>query len=143
MEATGGLRRPWRLTARDRVPQSPDDIARDLGALNSEGGVPSILSEPLPGKSDWSVLLYTRRYLVRLFVTKFGDAYTMASVAPLRLRDHQRLAQGYLLTRPSAWLVADSPRAIPPGSTSGWDTLVAGWDQFNASLAATFRPTER
>jgi hypothetical protein len=141
-----GLKLQSRLldfASRTGFPQSPYDIAHDLGALNSEGGVPLILSEPLPGKSDWSVLLHTRRYLVRLFVTKFGDAYTMASVAPLRLRDHQRLAQGYLLTRPPAWSVVDSPQMIPAGSASGWDTLVAGWDQLNASLAATFRPTEK
>ncbi len=139
-----GLKLQSRLldfASRPGFPQSPYDIARDLGALNSEGGVPLILSEPLPGKSDWSVLLYTRSYLVRLFMTKFGDAYTMASVAPLRLRDHQRLAQGYLLTRPRAWRVVDSPQEIPQGSTSGWDALVAGWGQLNASQAATFRPT--
>jgi hypothetical protein len=131
------------FTSRNGFPQSPYDIEHDLNALNSEGGVPLTLSEPLPGKSDWSVMLHTRRYLVRLFLTKFGDAYTMVSVAPLRLRDHQRLAQGYLLTRPSAWHVVDSPQEIPRGSTPGWDKLVTGWDQLSASLAATIRPTEK
>ncbi len=37
--------------------------------------------------------------------------------------------------------MVDSPQAIPSGSASGWDALVAGWGQLNASLAATFRPT--
>lgn len=131
------------LSRREGFPQSPYDIASDLNILNAAGGVPVALSEPLAGKTDWSILLHTRRYLVRLFVTKFGDAYTIASVAPLRLRDHQRLAQGYLLTRPRDWWAVDSPQAIPQGSTSGWDTLVAEWRLLTASLATTSQPTER
>jgi hypothetical protein len=131
------------LASREGFPQSPYSIESDLNALNAVGGIPVTLSEPLPGKSDWSLLLYTRRYLARLFVTKFGDAYTIASVVPLRLRDHQRLAQGYLLTRPRAWRVVDSPYGIPQGSACGWDALVAGWDQLTASLATTSGPTER
>ena len=132
------------LSRREGFPRSPYDIASDLNTLNTAGGVPIALSEPQSGKTDWSVLLHTRRYLVRLFVTKkFGDAYTIASVAPLRLRDHQRLAQGYLLTRPRDWRAVDSPQAIPQGSTSGWDTLVAEWRGLMASLATTSQPTER
>lgn len=130
------------LASRQGFPQSPYSIASDLNALNAVGGIPVTLSGPLPGKSDWSLLLHTRRYLARLFVTKFGDAYTIASVAPLRLRDHQRLAQGYLLTRPRDWRVADSPQGIPQGSASGWDALVAEWNQLTASLATTSGPTE-
>ena len=104
------------LAGREGFPQSPYDIESDLNDLNAEGGVPITLSEPLPGKADWSVLVHTRRYLVRLFVTgKYRDAYSIASVAPLRLRDHQRLAQGYLLTRPRNWLVVE----LGPGNSAG------------------------
>ena len=130
------------FAGREGFPQSPYDIESDLNDLTAAGGVPVTLSEPLPGKSDWSVLVHTRRYLVRLFVTgRFGDAYSIASVAPLRLRDHQRLAQGYLLTRPRNWLVVDSVREIPQGTNSGWDALVAGWDRLTASQVTTVQPT--
>jgi hypothetical protein len=130
------------LAGREGFPQSPYDIANDLKALTAAGGVPVTLSEPLPGKTDWSVLVHTRRYLIRIFVTgKYGDAYSIASIAPLRLRDHQRLAQGYLLTRPRNWLVVGSTRDIPQYANSGWDALVAGWNDLMASLATTARPT--
>jgi AAA domain len=130
------------FAGREGFPQSPYDIESDLNALTAAGGVPVTLSEPLPGKTDWSVLVHTRRYLVRLFVTgKYGDAYSIASIAPLRLRDHQRLAQGYLLTRPRRWLVVGSTREIPQNVNSGWDALVAGWNDLIASLATTARPT--
>jgi hypothetical protein len=103
------------LAHRDGFPQSPYDIASDLEELNTAGGVPITLSEPLPGKDDWSVLLHTRRYLLRLFMTKFGDAYTVASITPLRLRDHQRLSQGYLLASAAGWWVGGvSARRDPP-----------------------------
>ena len=131
------------LAHRDGFPQSPYDIASDLEELNAIGGVPVTLSEPRPGKDDWSVLLYTRRYLLRLFTTKFGDAYTIASIAPLRLRDHQRLAQGYLLASAAGWWVVSAPEEIPKGADSGWDALVDGWDALTASLATAPRPNER
>lgn len=131
------------LARRAGFPQSPYDIARDLDELNAAGGVPVTLSEPRPGSDDWSALLHTRRYLLRLFTTKYGDAYTIASITPLRLRDHQRLAQGYLLAQPPRWHVVPSPEGIPQRADSGWDALVAGWDALTSSLAMTARPTER
>lgn len=131
------------LARRAGFPRSPYDVARDLDELNAAGGVPVTLSEPRPGSDDWSALLHTRRYLLRLFTTKYGDAYTIASITPLRLRDHQRLAQGYLLARPPRWHLVPSPEDIPRGTDSGWSTLVAGWDALTASLAMTARPTKR
>ncbi len=125
------------LGDREGFPRSPYDIASDLNTLNAAGGVPVTLSEPLPNKTDWSVLACTRRYLVRLFVTKkYADAYTIASIAPLRLRDHQRLAQGCLLVRPRKWLAVNSPQEIPQGTTSGWNLLAREWAGLDASLAA-------
>jgi hypothetical protein len=130
------------LSGRDGFPRSPYDIESDLNALNTAGGVPVTLSEPLPNKTDWSVLVHTRRYFVRLFLTKkFGDAYTIASVAPLRLRDHHRLAQGCLLVRPRNWLVVDSAPDIPRGADPGWDLLAREWAGMAASLATSAPPT--
>lgn len=130
------------FAGRDGFPASPYDIQNDLNAVNAAGGVPVTLSAPLPGKADWSVLIHTRRYVVRLFLTgKYRDAYSVASVAPLRLRDHQRLAEGYLLTRPASWLVVNSVREIPQGVNSGWDALVASWDQLRTSQVAAPQPT--
>ena len=53
----------------------------------------------------------------------------------------ERLAQGYLLTRPRNWLVVDSVREIPQGTNSGWDALVDGWGELGASLVTVAKPT--
>jgi ATP-dependent RNA/DNA helicase IGHMBP2 len=130
------------LADRQGFPRSPYDVQRDLNELTAAGGVPVTLSEPLPGKADWSVLVYTRRYVVRLFVTKrHADAYTVASVAPLRLTDHQRLARACLLLRPSGWQVVGSTRDIPQGATSCWTLIDAEWRRLTESLAVSGQPT--
>jgi hypothetical protein len=132
------------LAGRDGFPRSPYDMLADLGDLTAQGGIPVTLSEPLPGKTDWSVLAHTRSYLVRLFLTgKYKDAYSIGSISPLRLRDHQRLAQGYLLVRPRDWLMVDSTRDIPQGTVNGWDQLVQGWDELSAAMATTAPPTSQ
>jgi len=125
---------------RDGFPRSPDDIVHDLA--QPRDGVPLTFSEPMPGKDNWSLLAYTRHYVVRLFLAgKYGDAYSIASVYPLRLRDHQRLAEGHLLVRAPGWLTVDSTRGIPPGVTSGWEQLVQAWDALTGDLAVTAPPT--
>jgi hypothetical protein len=124
----------------DGFPRSPYDIARDLEQPRT--GVPVTLSPPKQGKDNWSLLVHTRRYVVRLFLAgKYGDAYSIASLAPLRLRDHQRLAEGYLLVRPRGWLTVNSTYDIPQGTRSGWQQLVSAWDALTADLAVSAPPT--
>jgi AAA domain len=131
------------LAAREGFPQSPYEIEDDLNFLTAAGGVPVTLDDPLPGKTDWSVLVHTRRYMIRLFLTgKYEDAYSIASISPLRLRDHQRLAEGYLLARPRRWRVVSSVREIPQGADPGWGALTSGWDALAASMATAAPPTE-
>jgi hypothetical protein len=131
------------LASREGFPRSPYEIEAHLNALTAAGGVPVTLDEPLPGKTAWSVLVHTRRYVIRLFLTgKYQDAYSIASISPLRLRDHQRLAEGYLLTRPARWVVVSSVREIPQGTDPGWGALTSGWEVLAASMATTAPPTE-
>jgi hypothetical protein len=131
------------LASREGFPQSPYEIEAHLNALTAAGGVPVTLDEPLSGKTDWSVLAHTRRYVIRLFLTgKYQDAYSIASISPLRLRDHQRLAEGYLLMRPARWVVVSSVREIPQGTDPGWGALTSGWAALAASMATTAPPTE-
>ena len=127
-------------SGREGFPRSPYDIVRDVA--QPRDGVPLTFSEPMPGKDDWSLLAYTRHYVVRLFLTgKYGDAYSIASVMPLRLRDHQRLAEGHLLVRAPGWLTVDTTRDIPDRVTSGWEQLVQAWDALTSDLAVTAPPT--
>lgn len=137
----GGLYRQFQdYYGREGFPSSPYDIVRDLG--RPRDGVPVTFSEPKPGKDDWSLLAYTRHYVIRLFLTgKYGDAYSIASVLPLRLRDHHRLAEGHLLVRARGWLTVETTRDIPQGVTSGWEDLVRAWDALTGDLAVSAPPT--
>jgi len=126
-----------RQLARDHpgTPADPGQLAADLNARVD--GVPVTFSEPRPGGDDWSLLVHGRTYLVRLFLTKrFQDAYTIAAVHPLRMKDHHRLAQGCLLVRAhGGWAAVLTQQQIPRGSTSHWPQLAAEWRRFKSSLA--------
>ncbi|WP_410622310.1 DEAD/DEAH box helicase [Amycolatopsis sp. cmx-8-4] len=111
------------------IPVGVGRIAADL--TSRPDGVPATLSEPFRKGSDWSLLLYTHAYVVRLFVSGDGDAYTIAGINPLRLDDHDRLARGCLLLRTN-WHLAFGYRQIPAGSSAHWHRLTAEW----AALAA-------
>jgi hypothetical protein len=124
---------------RDGFPRSPYDIVRDLGQLSN--GVPVIMNPPKGDKSNWSLLVHTRHYVTRLFATRAGDAYSIASLSPLRLRDHERLAEGHLLVRPRGWQAVNTLQEIPPSTSSGWPQLMSAWDALSADLAVSAPPT--
>jgi hypothetical protein len=125
-----------RRQARDHpgLPTHPGQIAGDLNARPD--GVPVTFSEPRGGGSDWSVLVYTQAYMARLFLTPRRDAYTIAAVSPLRIRDHHRLADGYLHVRAPQWRLVYDFRQIPPGSAAYWGQLVGEWRRLAEELAA-------
>jgi hypothetical protein len=124
-----------RRQARDH-PGLPTDLGLIVADLNARpGGVPMTFSEPRGG-GDWSLLVYARTYVVRLFLTQFRDAYIIASVNPLRIPDHHRLAEGYLRVQPAGWNLVCDFRQIPPGSNAHWDDLWGEWRRLAGELAA-------
>ncbi|MFC0038758.1 DEAD/DEAH box helicase [Actinomadura rayongensis] len=116
--------------------QLPVDLRRLESDLNARAdGVAVTFSEPWQG-GDWSLLLHLTTYTVRLFLTKkYQDAYTIASISPMRMHDHERLARGCLLVRPSRWRVNFDVRTIPRPSDSYWSSLVDAWDGLGSELA--------
>ena len=130
------LERQVRQQAQDHpgLPVDPRQIIADLAARPE--GVPATLSQPRAGGGDWSLLLYARTYVIRLFLTKkYKDGYTIAAVNPLQIRDHHRLAQGYLLLCSAAgWRVVLETQQIPKGSGAYWSSLVAAWQQLMSEL---------
>jgi hypothetical protein len=106
------------------LPSGIGQVIADLAARPE--GVPARLSEPYQEGSDWSLLLYTYTYVMRLFVTQRGDAYRIAAINPLRLDDHDRLARGCLLLRTS-WHLVLQLREIPPGSSAHWKAVSGAW----------------
>jgi hypothetical protein len=115
------------------MPPGVPQLAADLNGLAD--GVPTTFEEPRDGGGDWSLLLHGRTYVVRLFLTRRQDAYTIASINPLRIRDHHRIAQGCLLLRPAGWQPVHEHRQIPQGSQSYWPLLVREWEQLRAESA--------
>ena len=113
----------WRRKRRDH-PYLPADlrhIRNDLQAMQAEGGVPAMVEAPQGlGKDQRMLLLYGRNFVLRLFPSQRRDGYIIASVDPMRLTDHQRLAAGYLRLCPARWECVFEFRRIPAGSRACW-----------------------
>lgn len=138
---SGSLESQVRRLARDH-PGLPVDLRQLEADLNARtDGVATTFSEPRNGGGDWSLLVHTRTCVVRLFLRnkhqdlRHPDAYTIAAINPLRLRDHHTLAQGCLLLRPTRWQVVFDPQQIPRDSDAGWSRLVDEWEKLTARLA--------
>ncbi|RZQ64823.1 DEAD/DEAH box helicase [Amycolatopsis suaedae] len=106
------------------VPNGVTQVAADLN--RDPRGVPATLSEPRKGGGSRSLRLYTRTYVVVLYASREGDAYTVAAISPLGLRDHDTLARGCLLLR-SSWSPVAELRLVPRGSHARWDRIQQGW----------------
>ncbi|MGW4590051.1 DEAD/DEAH box helicase [Amycolatopsis thermoflava] len=114
-------------TGRDHpgLPSGLDQVLRDL-AVRQEG-VPVTVAEPRRPGGDRSLRLHTYGYVVTLFPTRNGDGYLVVGIDPLRMRDHDRLADGHLLVRTRWRAVFELPQ-IPPGSSAHWPRLTGEWD---------------
>lgn len=119
----------------------PGDIAQIHADLNSRRSVSVTVDQPRSPGRDPSLLVHGPTYVIRLYLRRNlgdnGDAYTIAAITPMRLRDHDRLARGCLLLRPVSWRVVYTPRDIPDGSKGYWPTLLHEWAQLSDSVAVT------
>ncbi|WP_181771597.1 DEAD/DEAH box helicase [Amycolatopsis pittospori] len=115
-----------RRMAKDH-PGLPGGVSQVVADLNARSdGVAATVDEPRENGDDRSLLLYTRDYRVRLFRTRRGDAFTVAGIDPIRLKDHDRLAQGCLRLR-ARWHAVLEPRQVPQGSDAQWPALLSAW----------------
>ncbi len=119
------------------LPAGIGQVAADLAARPE--GVPATVSPPQRPGADPSLLLHTHTYLVRLFVSRDGDAYTIAGITPIRLQDHDRLARGCLLLR-TAWHTVFEHREIPPGSSAQWPRIEQAWAALHRNQDGRDRP---
>jgi hypothetical protein len=112
------------------------DITAIQADLNSRQAVSVTVEQPRASRrGDASLLVHGSTYVMRLYLRDRGDAYTIASVTPLRLRDHDRLARGCLLLTRVRWRMAYTPMEIPAGSHSHWQILLAEWGRLADGLA--------
>jgi DNA polymerase III delta prime subunit len=126
-----------RRIARDHpgLPAGAAQLIRDFEE-RPDGGVAATVAEPFEEGGERSLLLYGQTYVARLFATPREDAYRIVSVNPLRMRDHQRLVDGYLLLRPARWSLAHELSKVPPGSNAHWKTIVNAWEELTRDRAA-------
>ncbi|HUN36797.1 MAG TPA: AAA domain-containing protein [Trebonia sp.] len=137
---------------REGFPRSVGDIRRDLDELRT-AGVPATLEEPKPrGPADrsprepsWSLLLYTQRYRLRLREGKYHDSYLIAGIDPLRLIDHEKLADGHLRIRARGWEIRPTIEDLPKDGSarSGWDQVFREWQQVIGAQRVTALPTSQ
>lgn len=110
-------------------PGQPTGVTQVVADLNKRtGGVAATVDKPNENGRDPSLMLYTRDYCVRLFPSRDGDAYTVAAVRPIRLKDHDTLAQGCLRVQ-ARWHAVLEFRQVPQGSNAYWARLRAAWTQ--------------
>jgi hypothetical protein len=124
-----------RRLAADRA-RVPVDIRAIQADLSGRQSVSVTVDNPRSSRRDPSLLVHGSTYVMRLYLRERGDAYTVASVTPLRLRDHDRLARGCLLLQQVGWRMAYTPLEIPAVSHSHWQTLLSEWDRLTDGLAS-------
>jgi hypothetical protein len=135
---SGNLDEAWRRKMRDHphLPPSPGHVAQALAAMNVEGGVPATIDEPKSAGKSRSLLVHGRTFVLRLFPSDRGGGYLIASVDPLRLTDHHRLAAGCLQLRPLRWEILFELRQIPAGASAFWPRILAEWADCAQATAA-------
>jgi ATP-dependent RNA/DNA helicase IGHMBP2 len=114
------------------LPTGIDQVVSDLNGRRD--GVAVRFSEPRRDDGGWSLLLYTHAYVIVLYPSQQDDAYTVVGIDPVRLRDHDRLADGALLVR-TGWQYVLEYRFVPRGRTNYWSQLWQYWNGLTAASA--------
>lgn len=114
-----------RVQAHPGMPATLDQLVADLNSRPD--GVAATVGAPKQPGNDPSLLLYGSTCVIRLFPTNHRDGYLIASVDPLRIRDHHQLAQACLVIRPPRWHRVFTVRMLPAGASSHWERLLAEW----------------
>ncbi|MGA2831079.1 MAG: AAA domain-containing protein, partial [Streptosporangiaceae bacterium] len=114
---------------------SVETVVTELSQLVQAGTLPARVED-----DPERLVAYTRRHMVALYVTKYGDAYRLGHLAPLSFRDHERLSRGALLLHcPAGWHAYHQVGDVPRGLSAGWDIIRGAWShaQFSESAPGT------
>lgn len=117
---------------------SMETVIAEMSQLARAGALP-VRVEDDPER----LVAYTRRHMVALYVTKYGDAYRLGHLAPLSFRDHERLSRGALLLHCPAGLHAyHQVNDLPRGQSAFWDIIRGAWAHadFSESAPETMPP---
>src|SRR6266567_916964 len=92
---------------KQRNPLLPDEgtILRHIQEMRRLGGIPAIVTSNREGKNQLLLYIPSYSYHLLLYESPQGDAYTVAYVDTLYLREHERLSQGALLLQAQDWVL--------------------------------------
>jgi hypothetical protein len=100
-----------------------ETVIAELSQLARAGALPARVED-----DPERLVAYTRRHMVALYVTKYGDAYRLGHLAPLSFRDHERLSRGALLLHcPAGWHAYHQVNDLPHGLSACWDGIRGAW----------------
>jgi hypothetical protein len=111
---------------RARHPYLPDfdAMVRQLNELHADG-VPARVEAT---RGQHRLLVYGPNWVAALFPTRFDDAYLIAALMPLGVRDHDRLANGAVWLRPAQWLLFADLRSLKHDRfQSYWAEISSAW----------------
>lgn len=135
IEADAKLRR--KAADHPALPRSLDQILAELNAR--QDGVPVAVSAP--GRSgERGLLVHGQTWVMLLYPTKVFQGrrrgYTVVSVDALRLRDHHRLAEGYLPVRSLSWERVTTVRELGAHADAQYERLLMAWDALSGARPA-------
>jgi len=117
------------MKKKQRNPLLPDEgtILRHIQEMHRLGGIPAIVPAIAKGKNQLLLYIPSYSYHLLLYESPQRDAYTVAYVDTLYLREHERLSQGALLLQAQDWILHRELRTVPRGGTNSWHHIAQKW----------------
>jgi hypothetical protein len=115
-----------------------ETVIAEMSQLATAGALPARVED-----DPERLVAYTRRHMVALYPTKYGDAYRLGHLTPLSFRDHERLSCGALLLHcPAGFDAYHQVNDLPRGLSAFWDIIRRAWADadFSESAAKTMPP---
>jgi hypothetical protein len=115
-------------------PSLPRSLAEIHAELNARPDGTPVVPDQSGQRGDLSLLVHGSTWVMRLFPTHVFQGsrrgYRVAAIDPLRLRDHHRLAGGYLAVRPRSWELVSVVQELGPHADAHFDRLLAEWARY-------------
>ncbi|MPZ83878.1 MAG: AAA family ATPase [Actinophytocola sp.] len=121
-------------------PSLPRSLAQIHAQLNSRPDGTPVVPDQTGQRGDRSLLVHGSTWVMRLYPTDpfkgTRRGYVIAAIEPLRLRDHGRLAKGYLSVRPRSWELVSTIRELGDHADARYERLLDEWAAYTAQQAA-------
>ncbi|MBS2966933.1 ATP-binding protein [Actinocrinis puniceicyclus] len=118
------------LQQQDRYPFLPgqEGIEYDLWNVGSRSGFPARVMPGKPGRSDYLRIYVDGRYALTLNETRNQRGYSIDSIHPLSLTDHDQIVRSSLVLRAGRWAVYPHSGDLPYEQRSWWGAITSAWN---------------